>query len=99
MDWPAWKRAEIGVTGIGHGNRHGNRGQSFLQLGDLTLASALLAMVTAALPLAMRVGLGLYFRRRPAGAVAVLDGLAMLAVVQWALVLAAWELVPLRLWA
>ncbi len=73
-------------------------GQSFLQLGDLTVASALLAVVTAVLPLAMLVGLGLYFRRRPAGAVAVLDGLAMLAVFQWAIVLAAWGLMPLQLW-
>jgi len=74
-------------------------GQSFLQLGDLTAASALLAVVTAVLPLAMLVGLALYFRRRPAGAVAVLDVLAMLAVLQWAIVLAAWGLVPLQLWA
>jgi len=74
-------------------------GQSFLQLGDLTPASALLAGVTAVLPLAMLVGLASHFRHRPAGAVAVLDGLAMLAVLQWAIVLAAWGLVPLQLWA
>ena len=73
-------------------------GQSFVQLGDLTPASALLAVVTAALPLAMLVGLGLSFRRRPVRVVAVLDGLAMLAVLQWTLVLAAWGLVPLQLW-
>ena len=74
-------------------------GQSFLQMGDLTPASALLAVVTAVLPLAMLVGLALHFRHRPAGAVAVLDGLAMLAVLQWAIILAAWGLVPLQLWA
>ena len=74
-------------------------GQSFLQLGDLTPASALLAVVTAVLPLATLVGLALHFRHRPAGAVAVLDGLAMLAILQWAIVLAAWGLVPLQLWA
>lgn len=74
-------------------------GQSFLQLGDLTPASALLAGVTAVLPLAMLVGLASHFRHRPAGAVAVLDGVAMLAVLQWAIVLAAWGLVPLQLWA
>jgi len=56
-------------------------------------------LVTAVLPLAMLVGLGLYFRRRPAGSVAVFDVLAMLAVLQWAIVLAAWGLVPLQLWA
>ncbi len=73
--------------------------QSFLQLGDLTWASGLLAVVTATLPLAMLVGLVLQFRSRGHGVIARLDLLAMLAVVQWALVLAAWGLLPLRLWA
>ena len=73
--------------------------QSFLQLGDLTLASALLAAVTAALPLAMTVGLIVRIRRGGRGAVAALDALAMLAVLQWTIVLAVWGLLPLRLWA
>jgi CubicO group peptidase (beta-lactamase class C family) len=73
--------------------------QSFLQLGDLTLASGLLAAATAALPLAMLVGLFLAIRRRVRGATAALDALAMLAVLQWTMVLAAWGLLPLRLWA
>ena len=73
--------------------------QSFLQLGDLTWASGLLAIVTALLPVAMLVGGILYFRRRPHGAIARIDLMAMLAVVQWAFVLAAWGLLPLRLWA
>ncbi|MGI8560022.1 MAG: hypothetical protein ACR2J7_00985, partial [Luteimonas sp.] len=73
--------------------------QSFLQLGDLTWASGLLAIVTATLPLTMLVGLVLQFRSPGSGVVARFDLLAMLAVVQWALVLAAWGLLPLRLWA
>jgi hypothetical protein len=73
--------------------------QSFLLLGDLTLASGTLAAVTAALPLTMLVGLFLRIRGRQRGAVATLDVLAMLAVLQWTIVLAAWGLLPLRLWA
>lgn len=74
-------------------------GQSFLQLGDLTLASGALAVTTAALPLTMMAGLLLHLRRRPAGRPAFIDALAMLAVLQWTLVLTAWEILPLRLWA
>jgi hypothetical protein len=73
--------------------------QSFLQLGDLTLASGLLATATAVLPLAMLAGLVFHFRRRPAGKAAFTDALAMAAVLQWTLVLAGWGLMPLRLWA
>lgn len=72
--------------------------QSFLQLGDVTTASVLLAVVTGALPIAMIVGLVLLFRRRCKGAIHVLDATALLGVLQWTIVLAAWKLVPLRLW-
>lgn len=73
--------------------------QSFLQLGDLTLASGLLAVATTALPFAMVAGLVLHFRKRAGAAWAALDIAAMLAVLQWALVLAVWGLLPLRLWS
>lgn len=72
--------------------------QSFLQLGDITIGSVLLAAVTATLPLAMGLGLALHFHARRKGAIAMLDVLAMLSVLQWTLVLAAWGLLPLRLW-
>lgn len=72
--------------------------QSFLRLGEVTIASVSLAVVTAALPLAMLVGLAVQSRRRPMGAVAVVDIMAMFAVLQWMIVLAAWNLLPLRLW-
>jgi CubicO group peptidase (beta-lactamase class C family) len=65
-------------------------GQSFLALGDLTIASGLLAAATAALPLAMIVGLA----RRPGR----LEAVAMVGVLQWCGVLAVWGLLPLRLW-
>lgn len=69
--------------------------QSFLQLGDLTVAGGLLAVVSAALPLAMLAGLCIALRRRSA---VRMDILAMLAVLQFSVVLACWGLLPLRLW-
>lgn len=74
-------------------------GQSFLQLGDLTPASALLALVTGALPLAMVFGLWRSLGRVATDRSVVTDKLAMLSVLQWNMVLAFWGLVPLRLWA
>ena len=56
-------------------------------------------MATAALPLTMAVGLILHFRHRRKGTIAMLDALAMASVLQWTLMLAAWGLLPLRLWA
>lgn len=73
--------------------------QSFLQLGDLTFGSGLLTAVACALPVALLFGLWRHLRLRPAGIVAALDAVAMLALLQWTLVLAAWGLWPLRLWA
>lgn len=73
-------------------------GQSFLELGDLTPASAMLALVTGALPLAMAFGLWRRVRQSTAGWSATFDALAMSAVLQWTIVLAVWRLVPLTLW-
>jgi hypothetical protein len=72
--------------------------QSFLQLGDVTAASVLLAVVTGLLPLAMIAGLVAGFRRHAVGVIGALDMAAMLAVLQWTIVLAAWNLLPTRLW-
>lgn len=69
--------------------------QSFLQLGDLTVASGLLATVSAALPLTMLVGLHIALRRTM---IVRTDVIAMLAVLQYGLMLAYWGLLPLRLW-
>jgi CubicO group peptidase (beta-lactamase class C family) len=73
--------------------------QSFLQLGDLTVASGLLFAVTLLLPVTMLIGLATGYRRRPLSAATRVDLLAMLAVLQLTLVLAYWGLLPLRLWA
>lgn len=72
--------------------------QSFLQLGDLTPASALLALVTGMLPFAMLFGLWRSFSRDARNRGKLRDKLAMLSVLQWSMVLAFWGLVPLRLW-
>ncbi|ALT00219.1 hypothetical protein AT746_19415 [Lacimicrobium alkaliphilum] len=72
--------------------------QSFLQLGDLTPASALLTVVTGMLPLAMMFGLWRSFSRQKIEGKTLCDALAMLGVLQWCLVLAVWGLLPLRLW-
>ncbi|MEW6760249.1 MAG: serine hydrolase domain-containing protein [Pseudomonadota bacterium] len=69
--------------------------QSFLQMGDLTVASGLLATASAALPLAMLAGLYISLRR---ATIVRTDIIAMLAVLQYSLVLAYWGLLPLRLW-
>lgn len=74
-------------------------GQSFLQLGDLTWGSGLLTAVTCALPVALSLGLWRYLRLRPAGAASMLDAAAMLGLLQWTLVLLAWGMWPVRLWA
>ena len=72
--------------------------QSFLQLGDLTMASGLLALATCTLALGIAYGLvRLLMRgrhiRRP-----VLDCAALLAVMQWTIVLATWGMLPFVLW-
>ena len=67
--------------------------QSLVRLGDLTVASALLAVVTALLPVAMAVGLARSLRRK-----AGMDAAASLAVLQGCVVLATGGLLPLQLW-
>lgn len=69
--------------------------QPFLQMGDATPASVLLACLTALLPLAMLAGLVQAWR---AGRQALADGAALAATLQWLLVLAAWEAIPVVLW-
>lgn len=76
--------------------------QSFLRLGDVTIASVLLALATGALPLAMAFGLARCWRSRGTaaeyGTLAKWDWVALLAALQLLLVLAWWGLLPLRLW-
>lgn len=73
-------------------------GQSFMEIGDLTWAGGLLALVTALLPIAMLTGLWQFARLRPVGKIAMFDKLAVVAVLQWTCVLAFYGLLPLILW-
>ena len=76
--------------------------QSCLRLGDVTLASVLLALATGALPLAMAYGLARCWRSfgvsAETGTLAKWDWVALLAALQLLLVLAWWGLLPLRMW-
>ena len=69
--------------------------QSFMRMGELTLASATLAVVTAALPLTLAAGLARQWR---GGSGNVADTVALIAALQCTLVLAAWGMLPLMLW-
>ncbi|GGE66106.1 hypothetical protein GCM10011317_24240 [Niveispirillum cyanobacteriorum] len=71
-------------------------GQSFLALGDATVGSVLLAVVTGLLPVALLAAL--YLDRHHTGRLPWLDRFASVAALQWLTVLAAAGLVPLRLW-
>lgn len=76
--------------------------QPFLRMGELTAASGLLAAVTVVLPLATAIALARLLaaqRGQRWCVLARLDLVAMLGVLQGAAVLAAWGLLPLRLWA
>lgn len=76
--------------------------QPFMRMGELTAASGLLAVVTVLLPLAMAIALARLWaaqRHQRWRWPAWLDLAALLGVLQGATVLAAWGLLPLRLWA
>jgi CubicO group peptidase (beta-lactamase class C family) len=74
-------------------------GQSFMVLGDITVASVLLALVTLLLPLGLVLTLHrvrAYYRVQ---VLARLHGLAALFLLQWCVVLVLAGLLPLRLWS
>jgi len=70
--------------------------QSFMALGDLTPASALLALVSLILPLTVVITLLRAARSR--GRVRIVHCLAALSVIQWCVVLAAFGMLPLMMW-
>jgi len=69
--------------------------QSFLNLGDLTFANILLAIVTGIFPLAMIFGLTRIRRNKSS----LIDVLGILFALQWAIILMFWNLIPFRLWS
>jgi len=73
--------------------------QSFMALGDLTLASALLTTVTFLLPVAMVLTIVRVWKMPDRSRLALVNGLAAVFALQWFAVLAVAGLLPLRLWA
>jgi CubicO group peptidase (beta-lactamase class C family) len=73
--------------------------QSFLNIGEFTLASALLALATTILPFAMTYGLWRIFTHEKLSKMNLLNSLAMVAALQWSLILALWGVFPLLLWS
>ena len=72
--------------------------QSFMALGDLTLASVLLAIVSLLLPVGMLLTLLRIKNLQSKSRIDVLHGIAAGFVLQWCVVLANAGLLPLRLW-
>ncbi|EAQ99629.1 FmtA-like protein [Maribacter sp. HTCC2170] len=68
--------------------------QSFLNLGEFTIANVLLAIVTGILPMALILS---SLKIKKANALKV-DIIGVLFALQWIVVLIYWNLVPLRLW-
>lgn len=73
--------------------------QSFMALGDLTLASGTLAAVTLLLPLGMALAILRMSKQLDKSRTTLLHGLAAFFVLQCCAVLATAGLLPLRLWS
>ena len=72
--------------------------QSFMALGDFTLASALLATVTLLLPVGLILTMIFAWRARTKTRVNLLHSIAAVFALQWCVVLIAAGMLPLRLW-
>ncbi|MEP5764321.1 MAG: serine hydrolase domain-containing protein [Halieaceae bacterium] len=72
--------------------------QSFMALGDLTLASVLLAAVTLLLPIGMLLTIIRAKMMWSESRMNMIHGLAAVFVLQWCAVLIAVRMLPLRLW-
>lgn len=73
--------------------------QSFMALGDKTIASMLLAGATVFLPLTMLLAHGKIVRNKVHNRTDTLHGIAAIAVLQWCGLLFYFGMLPLRLWA
>jgi CubicO group peptidase (beta-lactamase class C family) len=73
--------------------------QSFMAMGDLTLASGTLAAVTLLLPVGLALAILRIAKHRDRSRTALLHGLAAAFVLQSCAVLATAGLLPLRLWS
>jgi CubicO group peptidase (beta-lactamase class C family) len=72
--------------------------QPFLAIGDPTIANRAVATCTALLPVALLLSLTRSVSRASAARWRWPDRIALVAALQWCVVLAAWGLLPLMLW-
>jgi len=72
--------------------------QSFIALGDLTVASFLTAIVTGFLPLAMLFGCWKYFKNGISERKKKIELLSIISVLQLVIVLSFWGMIPFHLW-
>lgn len=97
----AWRRPEmipfVGVLGL-FASLPIFLTQSFMQLGNITAASVILAASSVAFPCTMIALLWRAGRSPQRTAALVLHACSAIAVLQWCAVLAMWDLLPLRLW-
>ena len=73
--------------------------QSFMALGDITIASALLALATLLLPVGMLLTAVLASKSLGRSRVESVHGIAAVCVLQWCTVLFVNGMLPFRLWA
>jgi CubicO group peptidase (beta-lactamase class C family) len=73
-------------------------GMSWQTMGEVGVASVALAVLTAALPLAALAGLARAWRAAPRWQRRA-DLAALAGLLQWCVVLAAWGMLPFRMWA
>lgn len=72
--------------------------QSFMALGDLTVASGLLALVTTLLPAGAALSLFRAFRAEGQGKLRLIHATMAVCILQWCAVLIGADLLPLTLW-
>ena len=72
--------------------------QSFMSLGDMTVASVVLAGGTILMPVMMLVTLLKLAKTSERSFQHYVHGFCAIAVLQWCVVLAYFEMLPLRLW-
>jgi CubicO group peptidase (beta-lactamase class C family) len=72
--------------------------QSFVSIGDLTMASIMLAAATCLLPFGLITSAWLYVKNGMPGIYNKTDFLAIIFSIQWTATLAFWGLIPFLLW-
>ncbi|MFY7912981.1 MAG: serine hydrolase domain-containing protein [Emticicia sp.] len=73
--------------------------QSFVALGDKTVASMLLFFASCFLPIGLAFSFGYYLKNGIFSPKNKLNFIALILALQWIVVLFAWNLIPFRLWA